>query len=819
MASNSATDIQPLPGGSSAENVAFQPSPESAQVGLASRDEEDSGIRLLYYWHVVLKHKWKVLSVAFLVTLGTAMHLSTLIPMYQATAVLLIEQSKAKVVSIENVYSADYSSQSYMQTQIELMKSRHLVEEVVRQERLDLAPEFNPKHQKKRKGWSRDNWIPKWLQAYLPPAPEAPPVEEAKPASVDADEGHFANLVNVVNSRITVAPVRNSQLVNISFISESPELAAKVATTVAQVYIDQMLEARLKMTQNAANWLMKRLEGLRHGLEESERKLQEFRSSSDMLGSTEEESMETQLLSSLNNKLMQAHSQRTETQVRYERLQALMEEYKDHLEDLPLKDNPMVDNLLKEASKVSMQLSELSSRYGEKHPQILRAKTELADLKKKVSQEVNRAVAAAKHDYSIAATQESKAEQQLEEQKNRLQTYQKKVFILGNMEREVQANRQLYELFQKRFKETGVSEGMEAENARIVDPAKPPASSFTPNKRRSLSMAIVVGLLLGILLAILLENMDRTIQNPEDLELSIGLPILATLPKLHASARRPISPEGMMINQPRSPYAEAVRAIRTGLVLTLDQPPQVITVTSTTPQEGKTTVSINLTRAFHLAGERVLLIEADMRKPRMNKYFKLDLEGNINNLLTDLNHWQADGQGTSVAASTGPPTAEEIQAVRREITQSRDGIHLLICETHQLNPSEALASKKWSRTMAVLRQEYQRIIVDSPPVLAVTDARILSTLSDGVVFVVMAGRTQRNLVRGAIQQMTRVNARLLGLVLNTVDTKKMMRYGGKQGYGGGYGYGYGYGYGTYGSYGDAAVEQEQEEEGKEGVKA
>ncbi|MEO5339262.1 MAG: Wzz/FepE/Etk N-terminal domain-containing protein [Magnetococcus sp. MYC-9] len=761
------------------------------------REEEDASLRLLYYWHVVFKHKWKVLSVAFLVTLGTAIHLSSLVPMFQATAIMLIEQSKVKVISIDNVYNADYGAQTYMQTQIELMKSRHLVEEVVRQTRLDLAPEFSAQPATHRRSWMHNRWIPQWLRVYLPVPPETAPVEEPRQADPEADASRFAALVRTVSGRINVAPVRNSQLVSISFISESPELAAKVATSIAQVYIDQMLEARLKMTQSAANWLMKRLEGLRHGLEESERKLQDFRASSDMLGSTEEESMENQLLSSLNTKVMQARSQRTEAQVRYERFQALMEEYKGNLAELPIKDNPMLDNFLKEASKVSLQISELSTRYGSKHPQMVRARTEMDEIRGKINQEVNRAIAAAKHEYTIAGMQESKAEQQLAEHKERLQEYKKKAFILGNLERDVQANRQLYELFQKRFKETGVSEGMESENARIVDPAKPPQSSFTPNKRQTLSMAMLAGALLGILLALLLENMDRTIQNPEDLELSVGLPILATLPKLRASTRRPISPEGMMINHPRSPYAEAVRVIRTALVLSMDRPPQVITVSSSTPQEGKTTVSINLARAFQLSGERVLLVEADMRKPRMNKYFHLK-DGNINNLLADLNFWNDEGEPELPVTASGPPRKEELQAVRKEISVSRDGLHLLLCHTTQASPSEALASQKWQRILGVLRHDYQRIIIDSPPVLAVTDTYILSTQSDGVMFVVMAGKTQRNLVRSAVQNLTRVNANMLGLVLNTVDTKKMVRYGGKQGYGygGGYGYGVEYGYGT-----------------------
>ena len=786
-----------------ASPAAVAPATTPGQAQPSFHEEKEEGIPLLYYWQVVFKHKWKVAIIVFLVVLATAVHVSKLIPLYRASAILLIEQSKSKVVSIENVYDSDYRSQSYIKTQIELMKSRHLVEEVVRQERLDLAPEFNKKKPKKRLGLLQESWIPSWLKAYLPPSDK-----QAKNPQKDrgADAQRFASLVSTVTSRIRVAPIRGSQLINVSFVSESPELAAKVATAVAQVYIDQTLEARLQMTQNAANWLMKRLGGLRKGLEESERKLQEYRESSGLLGSLEKESMESQQLSSLNSHWLDAQTLRTQSQIRYERFQALMEEYKGHLNELPLRDNTVVENLNKEANRLSMQLAELSSRYGAKHPQIIRNKAELDEIKKKITKEIKRAIVSVKHEYSVAVLQEKKAAQRLKAQKKRLQEYQRKAFVMGNLEREVQTNRQLYELFQKRFKETGVSEGMEPDNARIVDPAKPPRGSYTPNKRRTLSMAIVVGLILGVLLAIGLEYIDRTINNPADLEMSVGIPILAVLPKLRSTRRKALVPEGMMINHPRSPYSEAMRTVRTGIIMSdVSSPPQVILVTSSIPSEGKTTAAINLARAFHMAGEHVLLIEADLRKPRMNNYFQceLNLTGSINNLLVDLDQFSDETSSSPVSTLTGKPSADEYKIVRKEISSSVEGMHLLLCQQSMLYPSEALASKKWSRIMEILRHDYDRIIVDTPPVLAVTDSRIIVTQADGAIFVVMAGRTQRDLVLEATKQMFRSNARILGLILNNLDSKKMVSYGGK-GYGGS-GYGYGYGYGQTEVYGDDAI--------------
>ncbi len=783
--------LKPVQGGEVSQALEYAP---------PSDGDREEGIPLLYYWQVVLKRKWQVLSIVFLVILPTSIHVSSLVPLFQASATMLIEPKKSKVVSIEDLYGTDTSSQTYLQTQFELMKSRHLVEEVVRKERLDLAPEFNPKLKKKRRGWTEKNWIPKWLRAYLP---KPPPEPQAEPANAPLSPIRFRSLVEAVTGRISVSPVRNSQLVRVSFVSESPEIAARVATAVAQVYIDQKLEARLQMTQHAAGWLMKRLEGLRSSLEESEKRLQAYREETGLVGSREKESMEGQQLSAINVRWLQAQARRTEAQIRHERFQALMKEYAGQLSEMPLDDNQLVVSLKKEATKISLRLSELSARYGQKHPQIIRTKAELQGIKQKITEEINRSIATMKHDYTVSVLQEKKASQQLQAQKKRLQAYQKKAFHLGNLEREVEANRQLYDMFQKRFKEAGVSEGMEPENARIVDPAKVPRGSFAPRKKRTMVLAGLVGLVLGILLALLLEHMDRTFHNPEELEQFIGMPILATLTKLKlATGGTDLSPEEMVVEKPRSPYAEAIRTIRTSILLeNVDNPHKVILVTSTLPSEGKTTVAVNLAQAFHQSGDRVLLMEADLRKPRLNAFFDIKIPCGISTLFTGVDVFSPDNPAPDTSREV--QVLEEHEAIRNAIASSVEGLHLMPCQQTLPFPSEALASNKWKRIMALLRQDYDRIIIDSPPVLAVTDSRIVGSQADGVVFVVRAGNTHRDLVLDAVRQMYRTGARVLGLVLNDVDVKKMVRYGSGKGYGYGYGktYGYGYGYG-YGDTGE-----------------
>ncbi|MBF0367832.1 MAG: AAA family ATPase [Magnetococcales bacterium] len=783
---NTERELQAAPG---ADPPAHPPSPPG-YAPPPPEDEGEKGIPLLYYWQVVLKRKWQVMAIIFLVVLPTAIHVSSMVPLFSASTTMLIEQKKNKVISIEEIYGVDTGSQTYLQTQFELMKSRHLVEEVVRQERLDLAPEFNPSLQKKRRGWTWKQWIPPWLMAYLPQPKAIPQIKN------EFNPERFRSLVDAVTGRISVAPVRNSQLVRVSFVSEDPEIASRVATTVAQTYIDQKLEARLQMTQHAAGWLMQRLEGLRTSLEESERELQRYREQTGLVGSQEKESMEAQQLSAINVRWLQAQARRTEVEIRYDRLQALLKEYQGQLGDLPLDDNQLVVSLRKEANKVSLRLTDLAGRYGEKHPKIIRSKAELVEIKQKIAEEVSRSVATMKHDYSVAKLQEKKAAQQLNAQKMRLQSYQKKAFHLANLEREVATNRELYDMFLKRFKETGVSEGMEPDNARIVDPAQTPRGSFAPNKRRIVTLAGMAGLVLGVFLALMLEYMDRTIRDPAELEQMSGLPILATLPKLSSTIGKALPPpEGMMSSQPRSPYAEAIRSIRTSILFSnVDTPPKVVMVTSTVPSEGKTTVAVNLAQAFHQSGDRTLLMEADLRKPRFNQFFNVGSTGGITNLLVGQDTF-GGGIGSDIFAGLGKElqSSNERMMIQKEIVSTVEGLHILPCQEILPFPSEVLASRKWTRIMEILREDYDRIVIDCPPVLAVTDARIVGAQADGVVFVVSAGKAHRDMVLEAVRQLYRSSARVLGLVMNNVDMKEVSYYRGGKGYGYGYGSTYGYG--------------------------
>lgn len=758
-------------------------------IDLSEQEEGgEKGIPFSYYWKIVLKRKWQILAVIILVSLPTALHLSTLIPLYRASATMLIEQKKTKMISsIEDIYRPDTSSTSYLQTQFELMTSRYLVEEVIRQERLDMAPEFNPRQKaaNQSKGWK--DWVPEGIRPFLfkPEPVVAPPVQ-----SEEKNLERFSNLVSAVTGRISISPIRSSQLVNISFVAEDPVLAARVATTLAQTYIDQQLEARLKMTQHASSWLMERLTGLRSSLEEAESKLKAFREKTGIISSLPKDSIEGLQLSSANELWMTAKGKRGEAEVSYDRLVALTRKFESHLEDLPMPDNQLVISYKKELNKNELLISDLSNRYGPKHPKIISAQMEFNLNKEKISAEIKRSVATMAHELTILREQEEKALQQVNAEKRRLQDYQTKVFQFGILEREVATNRELYDMFLRRFKETGVSEGMEPSDARIVDQAQPPKSSFYPNKRGTMAMGFTGGVILGFVLALLLERMDTTIRYPEQLDRIGHLSLLATVPLLRRGRKETFPFEEMLIHKARSIFSETIRELRTSILFSnVDHPHQLIMVTSSVPSEGKTTLAINLAYAFVQNGERVLLLEADFRKPRLfNVFHVADSKGVYNIMMEDSNLRPIPDNKTSNLGKVVPIDQEWLE-VNQEIISSMYGLHVLHCGKTLPFPTEVLSSRKWLWLLNILKKKYDRIIIDTPPVLAVADARIIGSQADAVIVVVGAGKISRQMLTESIKILHNSKVNVVGFVLNSAKKKDQRAYQSSKGYGYGYGYG------------------------------
>lgn len=648
----------------------------------ASSDPEME-IDLRQYWRIVSRYKWGILGLAFAITVLATLIVFSIEPVYRASTTLLIEQSKAKVLTIQEVYDVDGGNKEYLQTQFEILKSRELAMRVVKTLQLESNPEFVPQDDADKSSSFAIDWR-KWLPAGHAENP------------LPTDEQKLAGVVNAFIAHLSIEPVRNTQLVMINFESKDPRLAARISNAMAQAYIESQMEARIALTEQAAGWLTQRLSYLKAALEQSEQRLQAYREKNDIVDVTGADGQSGVL--ALTSRQLQDITER------------------------------MV------AAK--FKLSEISQRYGPKHPTYQQAELDLRE-----------------------------AEQTLAIARGTAQVLSRKEFGLQELQREVDTNRNLYDAFFTRIKEANETRQLETANARVVDTAVVPSKPVKPLKGLTMALAFVLSLMLGVMLAFLLDYLDSTFKGAEDVEARLGVPMLGLLPiakrRQDAVIGRPL-----FLENDQQGFSEAVRTVRTGVVLSgLDTPHQIVVVTSSVPGEGKTTTSVNLAVAMGQM-EKVLLIDADMRRPTISK--TLGIPGS------------SAGLSNLVAG-----TAEMGQCIHHH---EAGGIDILTAGLIPPNPLELLSSRRFRDVIQQLAEQYDRIVIDSPPTLAVSDALVLSTIANAVIYVVKSDATAFHSARNGISRLQRVKAPLTGVVLNQVNLSKATKYGSYYGYYDYYGY-------------------------------
>jgi len=719
----------------------------------ASQAEERT--HLLRYWRIFAKHKWGILGLTFVVSLATALVAYSLRPVYQATATLLVEAQPAKFVSIDAVYNAGaaaYRNYEYYETQRQILTSRTLAEDVVNRLQLWKHPEFDPTQEPPSRAPLKLDWS-EWL-AWLPWRPReggAPPDEAAvKRATVAA----FMGGVNVTSSK-------SEEVFQVSFQSHDPDLAVQVANTLTTAYIEAGLEARLQMVQKASSWLTERLEGLREKLEESERALQAYRDSEDLIGAEGELDLSSKQLAEISERLVQARTRTSELQALYNQVRQRGAQIGGSSTSHPSAlQNPLVKELKAEESKAERKVSELSKRYGPKHPKMIAAVADLELVRNELRLEIGGFVEGIGKELQIARTNEARLQREFNSLKDSVQDVNRKGFKLQALEREVEANRQLYDMFLTRFKETNVSGNMDTTNARVIDPAVS-SSVVRPKKQRMMLVAVLLALIVGFGLAILIEQLDNTLKSGDEVEQRLGLAMLGTLPLIRGLKKTKGQSAGRrFVEDNKSVFAEAIRTIRTGVVLSnLDNPHKVVMITSTVPGEGKTTLAMNLALALAQL-EKVLIVDADMRRASIASQFGIakDAPG-LSNLVA----------GTSDAS---------------QCVHSFDdlGLDVLPAGIIPPNPLELLSSQRFSDALEQLAETYDRVVIDTAPTQSVSDALMVSTKASAVLYVVKADSTPHPLAQAGVKRLRQVDAHLVGAVLNQLDTKKWSRYYARYGY-------------------------------------
>ena len=704
------------------------------QYALPAIERHDTEIsEVVLYWRSIVKRKWAILGVALVVSALAALAALNTTPVYHATATVLIEQNRPKIVSIEEVYSGGGNSREHFETQADILGSRSLANKVIEKLNLTHHPEFDPRQGK-----------PPFWRAVLKQLGIG---AEGKPQT---EKQIHSAVLNAFMNRTSIEPGRMSQLIKVSFDSADPQLAADVANEMVQSYIDNDMETRYNMTKRASEWLKERLSGLKHNLEQSERALQAYREKENIVHAQGlGQSGAARQLEDFSRALVEARQRRAEAGAAYN----LVRSSRGNLESLPvIQRNPLMARLKEFEAESERRYAENLKRYGPQHPRMIEAEGDLRQARENTRRQIETVVASLANEYEAARANERAIERSMAEAKGDVQGVNRKEFQLVALERQVVTNRQIYETFLNRFKETSAGDVQTSPVARITDAAVAPDFPMKPKKTQIVMIAFVLALFLGIVAAIFLERLDNTLRSADDIEDKLGQPMLAMLPLLNGETGQYVGRH--FLDHPKSQFSEGIRTARTAVLLSsMNTPKKTLLVTSSVADEGKTAVALNLALA-HAQTQRVLLIDADLRAPSV-----------------------AEGLGLNPAA---PGLVDLVTGAAsfRECLQRVSGssLYVMTAGSAVSDPLDLILSARFRQVIEALSQASDILVMDSPPIHPVSDAAALSKFATGVVLIVKADSTPKYLARRSIQALHSVNAKLLGVVLNQLDFSKVRPY-------------------------------------------
>jgi polysaccharide biosynthesis transport protein len=711
--------------------------------------QEEKEVHLRDYWKVIQKRKWIVIAFFLIVLTATAVGTFTMEPVYRGTATIQISKENPNIVDFKEVLVLDAMEMDYYQTQYKILESRTLARRVIQALKLSENPEFQPKPQTAFQKWQSDLWAS--VSGFFGPGLRGKKASQNASPNASKD-GKENRLVSHFLAQLKIEPIRNSRLVKVHYDSNSPEFSAQVSNSLAAAYIQQNLENRFVSTEQAREWLGKQLEDLKAKVERADEDLQAFGSRHDIISLDEKENVTMQRLAELNETLTKAEAERMAKEALYKQTQARS------FDSFPaILENKLIQDLKQSYIQLEAQYMKLLETFKPEYPEMVRLKNQMEVLQKRLGSEIDKMVQGIRSDYESSLRKEALLRQAFQQQKAKALEMKEKGIQYNILKREADTNRELYKGLLMRMKEAGVSAGITASNIQIVDSAELPRSPYKPNKTQNLLLAAVVGLFLGVGLAFFFEYLDNTIKTPEDLEQWARLPSFGMVPEISSNGgRKRVGKEAscpvelITYGHPKSMLSEAYRSIRTSILLSSsEKPPKKIAVTSPNPGEGKTTTVINTAIALSQTGARVLVIDADMRKPRIHKIFNHENGMGLSNFLS------GHGDLESIIKNSEVPNLFYIPA-----------------GPIPPNPSELLGSNLFKKMLGVLETRFDHILVDSPPVLGFADAVILSSSVNGVILTVLGGKTPRETLQRAKEALQQTQTKILGVVINRVDIRR-----------------------------------------------
>jgi succinoglycan biosynthesis transport protein ExoP len=694
---------------------------------------------LVDYFRIIYKRRVVVLATFAIVLGATALYTFTATPLFDARVQLLIENEEANVVNFEQVVEENRQTVDYYQTQYRILQSRVLARRTLDAEKLWDHPLIAPTES----GFAGRLWNSVKSFARRSAPPPAP--------SGAAETAMESRVIDGYLSHLRVTPVRNSRLVDVFFSTPDPQFSARVANAHARAYIEQNLEFKFLASKEAADWLADRMGEQRKQVEASEQALQRYREQTGAMALEDRQNIVVQRLADLNAAVTKARTERIEKEAVYNQIREIQAD-RSAIDTFPaILNNGFIQQLKVELNQLHRQRGEMSEKLGARHPDMVKVESAIETTETRIAAEVQKVIRALHNDYQAAYTNERTLAAALDQQRAEAQELNRASIQYGALQRDAQSNRELFQGLMQRTRETGISTDLKTNNIRVVDLAEPPRRQTSPARLSNMLLGLFGGLFMALGIAFFLEYVDGRIKSPQEITEALGLPCLGMIP-----AVSPVQGKHDPLLTGAAPhmFVEAAKAVRTNLLFSsADESSKTVVVTSTGPGEGKTVVAANLAIALAQAGQRVLVMDCDMRRPRLHELIPNKLEPGLSNIMV----------GDAKAAD----------AVRKTTTQN---LWVLPAGKHPPNPAELLGSRRFRDFVKGLKDHFDWIILDSPPVMAVTDAAVIAHLANGVVFVVGAEMTQRAAARRALDQLEAAKAHFFGVVLNRVDLDRHPYY-------------------------------------------
>jgi succinoglycan biosynthesis transport protein ExoP len=689
------------------------------------------------------------LIIVALVTL-TVMQLT---PKYTASATVLLDQRQNNAATTDEALTALSNDQPTVQNQVQIITSLELAGRVVDKLHLDQDPDFNPKH---GTGWLH----------FLNPLGWFPGHNNTQAVTEGISPERSALLHKFLDG-LTAKPLGLSTALSISYAANDPYKASHIANAVADAYVEDQLESKFQATQKATQWLSGRIQELAKQASAADSAVEQYKAEHHLSTPVNGVSVVEQQTADINSQLVLAKAALAEKQANYSSLLNLQRSGQAANSGQVLA-SPLIATLRSNETDLNRQIAQLSTKYLPSHPKILDLQAQKQNLEAKIDEEIQRVVESVHNDVSAAGAHVASLQGSLSELERQNDGQDESSVQLTALQSTATSTRSMYEAFLGRLNQTQDREGIQAPDARVISAAEIPDAASFPRKGLAIAISIPAGLMLGLMLAFLVERMDVGFRSSSQLEELLRLPVIATIPEI----RRTGDAVGthiadLVVDKPMSAFAEAARGMQLGLSLAnIDRQPKIVLVTSSVPGEGKTTVATSLARIAAGSGLKTVIVDCDMRRPAATKIVS------------------GASQNGLVEALRGTATLDQCL-----VKDPKSSAMVLPCLATPPNPSDVLTSKAMQGLIARLRDAFDFVVIDSPPVLPVNDAKILSRLVDTVLFVVRWEKTPREAAETAIRALNDAHATIGGVAMTRVDNDRF-RY---------YNYGYQY-YGNYGTY-------------------